>query len=165
MAQVHDVRQQFGSIPDILGARSSRVFVTVLMLTVMLFVTSASVYAEPVPPGGDTFQMQCRDLQQRAKELVAEYGRVAEDPNLDLDTKNRRLAEIIQELRSIGYDWRDIGCQAVWGDIFPARWFPGRPTGGVTVPPTGPVKATNDPVRPLGGVTAPPAGPVQAAAG
>ena len=100
----------------------------------MLITISASVFADgagrlgsismTVPPGGDTFQMACRKLQQADADLRTEYA----DPN----TTSERKQEIRAELQNLELKWQETGCQAVWGDIndtltppfIPTRLFP-----------------------------------------
>jgi hypothetical protein len=70
-------------------------------------VTPAS--AQPVGPGIDGVSIACRSLQSQADGLIAEYG--------DEDTTNDRRGEILDELRSIGTSWIQIGCKAAFGNI------------------------------------------------
>ena len=58
-------------------------------------------------PVGDTFSAGCLTLQNKGDALIAEYK----------NASNERREQILAELRSNGTTWRQIGCQAVFGDI------------------------------------------------
>ena len=93
-------------------------------------IVAGPALAAPIPPGGDSHQRGCRALQTDAERLVEEYGRPG--------TTNQRRAEILEDLRNIGRDWRDTGCRARFGDIAltpPRPGFPPKPT----VPVPGPL--------------------------
>jgi hypothetical protein len=79
-----------------------------LVLGVVAF-TPGGVDAKPVPPGGDSHQIQCRSLQNEANDLIAEYGNES--------TSNARREAIISRLRNIGSDWVAIKCKARYGNI------------------------------------------------
>ncbi len=80
-----------------------------LFLTTLLLTAPTSAFAQPVPPGGDTFQRGCKMLQDQAKDLAKEY--------FNPGTTDARRQEILQEFRNTESDWKAIGCQGVWGDI------------------------------------------------
>ena len=86
-----------------------RTLVTAALALLIGLGVGAPVGAErvQVPPHGDSHQRACYKLQQDGDALVKEYAGA---------THERRLA-IIQELRNQGTTWRQIGCQAVWGNI------------------------------------------------
>jgi hypothetical protein len=88
-----------------------------LLLIAVAAALSQSAEAKPVPPGGDSHQIACRDLQQRAYDLLDEYK--------NLEAKNpERSQEIMNELRTIGSDWVSIGCKAGFGDIVGLETLP-----------------------------------------
>ena len=144
MKQGRTAHDSFGHFNSglIVSARSRWILLAVLLLAAMLFTISASVFADgagrlgsirmTVPPGGDTFQMACRKLQQADADLRTEYA----DPNTTIE----RTQEIRGELQNLELKWQETGCQAVWGDIYDTLTPPFIPTR--LFPPTLPVIRT-----------------------
>ncbi len=94
-----------------------------LSLTVGAGHSAMKVGAQPVGNGIDGMSQACRAIQNHAGDLIKEYGEVASNnPN------DPRLDDILAALRSDGTTWRQIGCQAAFGDI--ARVMP-QPTKGL----------------------------------
>ena len=124
------------------SARRHPVLLAIPLIIALLITISASAFADSagrlgrinmtVPPGGDTFQMQCRKLQQADDDLRSEYT----EPN----TTAERKRAILAELYSIEREWQETGCQAVWGDIHDSLTPPFIPTR--LFPPTVPVIRT-----------------------
>ena len=85
------------------------------MLAVVLLVGAGAttrVGAQPVGPGVDGVSVACRDLQDQANGLIAQYGAIGSaDPSSD------QLPGIIAQLQQLGTTWRQIGCQAAFGNI------------------------------------------------
>lgn len=78
-------------------------------LSLAIGAGSVSRVSADVPRGGDSLQRGCYSLEQRAQNLVAEYG--AEG------TTDQRKQEIVHELKQIGSDWNAVGCRSRYGDI------------------------------------------------
>ncbi len=92
-----------------LSSRLSRFVVAVglaLSLTATLGAALNLAAADRVAPGGNTFQRECRSLQDEVYQLYQDYKNYP-----------ARRSEILTQLREDGLTWKQIGCQAVWGDI------------------------------------------------
>jgi hypothetical protein len=81
----------------------------VLMVAAGAATNHAAARFNRISPGGDSFQRGCKALQDAVYERLGEYRNDS--------TTNARRGEILNELRTLGGDWRAIGCQAVFGDI------------------------------------------------
>jgi hypothetical protein len=84
-----------------------------LALNLTLMTGAAStvtrVAAAPIGPGGGdaTLMKECAELRIEAYRDAAEASH-GTDPDLD---------NLLQLLQGIGQQWRDMGCQAAYGDI------------------------------------------------
>jgi hypothetical protein len=97
--------------------RLKSVFVTGLLALTLLAGAAGTVTrvgAEPIAPGGDTVSSECAVLQQQAQDLVAQYRELA----IASHGTDPRLDDILAQLREIGREWQQIGCQAAYGGIF-----------------------------------------------
>ena len=97
---------------------SSRRLLPMLAAAMLAFVllvgagATTRVGAQPVGPGVDGVSVACRDLQDQANGLIAQYGAIGgADPSSD------QLPGIIAQLQQLGTTWRQIGCQAAFGNI------------------------------------------------
>ncbi len=124
------------------SARRHPVLLTIPLIAALLITISASVFADSagrlsrinttVPPGGDTFQMQCRKLQQGDDNLRTEYA--------ESNTTAERKQALFAELYTVELEWQESGCQALWGDINASVTSPFIPTR--PFPPTLPIIRT-----------------------
>jgi hypothetical protein len=73
----------------------------------LVTVASSPALARIKGPVLDSLSFQCLQLQNKSDALIAEYK----------NATNARREEILTELRNNGRVWREIGCQAVYGNI------------------------------------------------
>jgi hypothetical protein len=94
-----------------------------LAIGIGLTATAIPAHAEKANDGLNSMSGACASLQSRGASLVDEYKNASED----------RRGQILNELRTIGSDWKLTGCQGAYGNIA----LPAMPTTpGRTARPT-----------------------------
>ena len=86
--------------------RSTAAAIVIALISISTLAPGPA-FARISGPVGDTFSAGCLTLQNKGDALIAEYK----------NASNERREQILAELRSNGTTWRQIGCQAVFGDI------------------------------------------------
>ena len=70
-----------------------------------------TIATSPVFPGTDAFQLGCELVQDQAEMLLEEYHRKG--------TADKRLQQIISELKQLEKQWKERSCQQVFGHMIP----------------------------------------------
>jgi hypothetical protein len=102
--------------------KKTSVLITTVIATSFVLTLSEPAFARIKGPALDSFSAGCLALQTAGDQLIAEYK----------NASNARREEILQQLRNNGRTWREIGCQAVFGDISRLVLTPGGLRNGIT---------------------------------